>query len=205
MLRAVQIGLWALAAAAVGVLAYLQWERSPSPERAVAEDIVALMNRDVAVGGAFRLIDQSGRPFTEADLVGRPTALFFGFITCPDICPTTLATLATLKAQLGPQGDDIQVVFVTVDPERDTPEQLSLYLSSFSLPVIGLTGAETDLAAMREAYFAHARRVPLESGGYTMDHTSLLYLLDRQGRFVEVRPYGEDPQATLAALRALLT
>jgi protein SCO1/2 len=82
---------------------------------------------------------------------------------------------------------------------------LALYLSSFSLPVVGLTGSENDLAAMREAYFAHARRVPLESGGYTMDHTSILYLLDEQGRFVEVRPYGEDPQATLTALRALVS
>lgn len=205
MLRFVQIGLWTLAALAVGVFAYLQWGRPPSPERAVAQDMVALMNGEADVGGPFSLIDQNGEPFTQADLVGRPTALFFGFVTCPDICPTTLSTLAALKAQLGPAGDDLQVVFVTVDPERDTPEQLQLYLSSFSLPVVGLTGSEADLAAMRQAYFAHARRVPLESGGYTMDHTSFLYLLDEQGRFVEVRPYGEDPQETLAALRALVS
>lgn len=205
MVRIIQIGLWTLAALAVGVCAYLQWGKPPSEERAAAQDMVALMNGDAEVGGAFSLIDQNGQPFTEASLVGRPTALFFGFVTCPDICPSTLSTLAILKTELGPSGDNLQVVFVTVDPERDTPEQLALYLSSFSLPVVGLTGSENDLAAMREAYFAHARRVPLESGGYTMDHTSFLYLLDEQGRFVEVRPYGEDPQATLTALRALVS
>lgn len=205
-MKAVQIALWALVALALGVFGYLQLQNreEPSPTVQAARDAAALMNRTAPVGGSFSLIDQNGRAFTEADLVGQPTALFFGFVTCPDVCPTTLTQLATLKAELGPAGERLRVVFVTVDPERDTPEQLALYLGNFSMPTVGLTGSPEALEAMRRLYFAHAARVPLEGGGYTMDHTSFLYLLDAQGQFVQVLRYGENHDVALTALRALV-
>ncbi|HEY9219192.1 MAG TPA: SCO family protein, partial [Phenylobacterium sp.] len=134
-----------------------------------------------AIGGPFQMVDQSGRPVTEAVLRGKWSAVFFGFTYCPDICPTTLQTLVDAKAKLGRKGEDLQILFVSVDPARDTPQQLTTYLQSYP-GVIGLTGTPEQLAATTKAFKVwYAKRG--EGEGYTMDHSSAVYLMDPKGRF----------------------
>lgn len=157
-----------------------------------------------AVGGPFTLTDQHGRRFGSEDLRGRPFALFFGFTGCPDVCPTTLSRIARLRARLGAAGDGFDIVFVTVDPAEDTPEQIGRYLTLFETPIIGLTGTEEELAAVRRAYAAYAERVPLEGGGYTMDHTATVFLMGGDGRFVSTLDVHEDDAPALAKLRRLV-
>jgi len=158
-----------------------------------------------SIGGPFRLIDQEGRTVTDRDLLGKPTAIFFGFTYCPEICPTTLANMTRWMAALGPDADRLNVVFVSVDPERDTPAQLKLFLSSFDPRIRGLTGAPDAIAATAKAYRVFYQRVPLAGGGYTMDHTTAVYLFDRRGRFVEPIGYGGPPEQGLRQLKALLS
>lgn len=156
------------------------------------------------IGGAFELVDTAGRTVTDRDLLERPSVVFFGFTYCPDVCPTTLGALTTAMQALGPAADDLNVVFISVDPERDTPEQLGLYLSHFDPRIRGLTGSPEAVARAASAYRAYYRKTPLEDGGYTVDHTSMLYLFDRDGAFVEPVGFGEAPDALAARLRHLL-
>jgi protein SCO1 len=136
------------------------------------------------VGGSFSLRATDGRVVTEKDLIGVPSLVFFGFTHCPDVCPTTLQDITQLYDALGPAADRLRVFFVTVDPERDTPETLRTYLSSFDRRIVGLSGDQGATDAAVKAFRAYAKRVPLTDGGYTMDHTALVYLMDKSGRFV---------------------
>ena len=150
------------------------------------------------IGGPFSLVDQHGKPVTERDYLGKPTLLFFGFTHCPDVCPTTLFELTTRLKDLGPEADRLNVVFVSVDPQRDTPEQLALYLSSFDPHITGLSGSEDNVAAAMKAYRVFARKVPLKDGDYTMDHTASVYMLNKKGEFVGLMNY-QEPEATARA------
>lgn len=136
-----------------------------------------------AVGGPFRLVDQDGKPVSEAILKGKPSLIFFGFTHCPDVCPTTLQDVTQVFDALGPQADRLQAFFITVDPERDTPELMKTYLSSFDKRITGLSGDRAALDPVLKAYRVFSRKVPLEGGEYTMDHTALVYLMDKNGRF----------------------
>lgn len=137
-----------------------------------------------AIGGPFSLTDQHGRTVTDRDLNGRPFLVFFGFTHCPDICPTTMFEISEILRKLGPEGDRMRAVFITVDPERDTPEALKAYMSSFDPRIVALTGEPEAIAAVAKAYRAIFRRIPLNEGGYTMDHTAIVYLMGKDGRFV---------------------
>ncbi len=137
-----------------------------------------------AVGGPFSLVDQTGATVTEKALVGKPSLVFFGFTHCPDVCPTTLYELTQLYTELGKDADKLGAYFITVDPERDTPEQLKLYLSSFDPHIVGLTGAREAVEPVLKSYRVYAKKVPTANGEYTMDHTALVYLMDKGGRFV---------------------
>jgi protein SCO1/2 len=150
-----------------------------------------------AVGGPFRLVDQNGRTVTDADLKGRPFLVFFGFTHCPDVCPTTLFEVSEVLRQLGPDADRARALFVTVDPERDTPDKLKDYLASFDPHLIGLTGTPEEVDRMLKAYRVYYKKVPTEGGGYTMDHMALVYLMDKQGRFVA--PFNLKQGSTEAA------
>ncbi len=132
----------------------------------------------------FHLHDLSGREFTRDNLRGHPTLLFFGFTTCPDVCPTTLAMLAQLQRQ--PPLPGAQVVFVTIDPERDSAALLQVYLGAFSKDFIGLRGDQAALAPLLKSLSAIAVRENLPDGSYTMDHSATLYLLDSDARLVAV-------------------
>ena len=158
----------------------------------------------VQIGGPFTLVDQTGRTVTDRDLKGKPTAIFFGFTYCPEICPTTLAALTAWMKALGPDADRLNVVYVSVDPERDTPRQLALYLSSFDHRIRGLTGAPGQIAKVANEYRVYYQKVPLRGGGYTMDHSSVIYLMDAHGGFSGVISYQEAPAEALAKIRGLL-
>lgn len=155
------------------------------------------------IGGAFQLIDQNGRAVTDRDLLGKPTAIFFGFTYCPEVCPTTLAKLTRWLAALGPDADRLNVVFVSVDPERDTPKQLSLYLSSFDHRIRGLTGSPQSIDAAAHAYKVYFRKVPLPEGGYTMDHSAAIYLMNAQGHFMSAIHYQMPDNVAFTHLRRL--
>lgn len=147
-----------------------------------------------AIGGAFTLTDQRGAVVTEAALKGAPSLVFFGFTHCPDVCPTALFEISQLYKTLGPKGDQLKSFFITVDPERDTPESLKAYLDSFDPRITGLTGAREQVDNAMRAYRAFARKVPLEGGGYVMDHTALVYLMDKKGRFVSSMNFERSPE-----------
>jgi protein SCO1/2 len=136
------------------------------------------------VGGPFRLTDQTGRAVTEAEFKGRAFLVFFGFTHCPDICPTTLFEISEVLTRLGPDAEKVAALFITVDPERDTPAKLKDYISSFHPRIFGLTGTPAEVEAVLKEYRVYAKKVPLEGSGYTMDHSAVVYLMDKQGRFV---------------------
>jgi protein SCO1/2 len=157
-----------------------------------------------AIGGPFQLTDQDGQTMTEQDLKGRPSLVFFGFTHCPDICPTTLFDISEVMRALGPDADRTRAVFITVDPERDTQAVLKDYLSSFDPHVSGLTGDLPEITAVAKEYRAYFKKVPLDGGGYTMDHTAITYLMDKEGRFVSPFNLKRTPQVAAADLRTHL-
>jgi len=154
-----------------------------------------------AIGGPFTLTDQDGRAFSDRDLAGKPYLVFFGFTHCPDVCPTTLFDVSEVMRNLGPDADKTAALFISVDPERDTPAVLKDYLSSFDPHVRGLTGEPAQLAAVFKEFRVYYKKVPLEGGDYTMDHSALVYLMDKGGRFVAPFSLKRAPEAAAADLR----
>jgi protein SCO1 len=157
-----------------------------------------------AVGGPFQLMDQNGKAVTDADMKGKPFLVFFGFTHCPDICPTTLFDMSQLMKELGSDADRTGALFITVDPDRDTPKVMKDYLSNFDPHVRGLTGDPTAINAAIRAYRVYAKKVPLDNGDYTMDHTALVYLMDKNGHFVAPFDVSRTPAAEAADLRRFL-
>jgi protein SCO1 len=136
-----------------------------------------------AIGGPFRLVDQDGKSVTDADLKGKWHLVFFGYTHCPDTCPTALNDIALALDQLGPKKPSVGIVFITVDPERDTPPVLKEYLASFDAPVVGLTGTPQEVAQAAKEYRVYYAKHPRPDGGYDMDHSAVIYIMDPQGRF----------------------
>ena len=158
---------------------------------------------DARSRATFSLTTQHGTSLTDRDLDGVPLAIFFGFTHCPDVCPTTLLEMTHDLGGLGPDGDRIKVVFVSVDPERDTPDVLEEYMASFDPRIIALTGPNETIATVARAYGASYRRV---GGGpdYTIDHTAAVFLLDRDGEYVGALTFADAEPVRLAKLRRLL-
>jgi protein SCO1/2 len=155
------------------------------------------------VGGPFELTAHDGTRFSSRNLAGRPYALFFGFTNCPDVCPTTLLELTNAMSELGPDADKLRVLYVTVDPERDTQAFLKDYMQNFDKRFIGLTGTPDEIAAVAKSFRAVYRRVPT-SGGYTMDHTATVYLMNAAGELAGTLSYQEDQKIQIAKLRRLV-
>ncbi len=153
------------------------------------------------IGGAFSLVDDTGATVTEKTLAGKPYTMYFGYTFCPDVCPTTLLDLSRWIQKLGPDADKLNYVFVTVDPERDTVQSLHDYLSSFDKRIRGYTGTAAEIAQIAKEYRVYYKKVPTEGGGYTMDHSAIIYLMGSDGKFVTVIPYQEDDASALAKLR----
>jgi protein SCO1/2 len=156
------------------------------------------------LGPSFELTDHNGRPFSSIMLAGQPYAVFFGFTHCPDVCPTTLLELSNLLRRLGADADRLKVVFVTVDPERDTPEQLRPYLNSFDPRIVGLTGSEQQLAAAAKGWNAFHNKIPEGDGTYTVVHSAYVYLMDRNNRLAGTMGFHDTEDEQLAKLRALI-
>ena len=157
-----------------------------------------------AVGGPFQLVDQDGKTVSDADMKGRPFLVFFGYTHCPDVCPTTLFEMSQMLHALGPDAGRIGALFITVDPERDTPAVLKDYLASFDPHLRGLTGGPAAVDAALKAYRVYAKKVPLKDGDYTMDHTAVVYLMDKNGRFVAPFNMKRTAEAEAADVRGYL-
>jgi len=157
----------------------------------------------LSLGGPFTLTTDEGKRLSSDTLKGKPFAIFFGFTYCPDICPTTLMELTTTIEAMGEDAGRMRFLFVTVDPERDTPDQLDTYLSSFDPRITGLTGTKQEIAQIAKAYRVYYEKVPTD-GDYTMNHSSLIYLMDDKGEFVDVLAHGTDPDQRLTKLKQLV-
>ena len=158
----------------------------------------------VQIGGPFSLIDTEGRPVSDRTLLGKPTAIFFGFTFCPEVCPTTLTEMTAALDALGSDADRLNVVFVSVDPERDTPAKMKVYLSNFDSRIRGFTGTPETVARTAKAYRIYYAKVPLEGGEYTIDHSASVYLFDRRGRFIGPIAYGSPHERVVARLKDLV-
>lgn len=157
-----------------------------------------------AIGGPFQLTDQSGQMVTDKDLKGKPTLIFFGFTHCPDVCPTSLFEMSEVLKAMGKDADRVNTYFVSVDPERDTQAAMKDYLSSFDPHLKGLTGDPASIAKVLSAYRVYAKKVPLKDGDYTMDHTALIYLMDRDGHFVSPFNLKRTPEEAATDLKRYL-
>ncbi|MDH6232489.1 protein SCO1/2 [Mesorhizobium soli] len=188
MMRSILVGILVLMAAGVGWLT-LDWYQS--------------RHSGEPFGNPFALIDQQGQPITEQAFRGHPSAVFFGFTHCPEVCPTTLYELDGWLKKLGDEGKDINAYFVSIDPERDTPEAMNTYVTNVSNRITGITGEPDKVAAMAKSFGIYARKVQLDGGDYTMDHTASVLLLDKKGDFFGTIAYGESGDTALAKLKRL--
>lgn len=200
-MRALRFVLWGLVALIVvgmGAFLALSTLRDTDNGAALYDESVA------AVGGPFSLVRaDTGEPVTEADFADKPKAIFFGFTYCPDVCPTTLFELSTYLDELGPLADNFHTLMVTVDPERDTPEFLNDYVGAFHDDIVGLTGTRAAIDEVVANYRVYARRVDLDDGDYTMDHTASIFLMNAQDELIGTIAYQENPETALAKLERL--
>jgi protein SCO1/2 len=159
----------------------------------------------IAIGGPIHLTDQNGAKFDSASLAGKPYAVFFGYTHCPDVCPTTLSDIAQATDEIGGPAKDFTTLFVTIDPERDTVPVMKEYMSNFTAKAIGLTGTPDEVAAAAKAFRVYYKKVPTSDGGYSMDHTAVLYLMDSHGEFRSIVSYAEDHDAYVRKIKEVLT
>ncbi|ADE40118.1 SCO family protein [Candidatus Puniceispirillum marinum] len=182
----------------------------------LAGGIFMLANRQAETSGlgfpdfedsSFTLLDQNAQKVANADFAGRPIALFFGYSYCPDVCPMTLTVLGSALDEVkaaGMSGDDLQILFMTVDPERDTPEQLAAYLSLFDMKVTGLTGDKTSVAKALGNFGAYAQQVETSSGDILFDHSSAVYLYRANGKFKGTIVYNEPHRFVVEKIKSIL-
>jgi protein SCO1 len=204
VMRIIRHVAWGLVALTLFVTAalFLGWWRVDGPGARQADAGVAIPSAR-QIGGPFTLVDHRGRTVTERDFAGRPKLVFFGFTHCPDVCPTTLTELSTRFANIGPAADRLQVLFITADPERDTPELMGLYLQSFDPRIVGLSGTREQIDAVMKAYGAVGKRVET-STGYNVDHTASVYMIGADGRFMGLIDYHEAEETVIAKMRRML-
>jgi protein SCO1 len=196
-MRRVRIILWALVAVALAAFAFLSFQpaRTPAPQ---SQPMVMS-----SIGGPFTLVGSDGKPFSSAKLAGKPYAIFFGFTHCPDVCPMTLARMAKLRQELGGRNKAFEIIFVTVDPERDGPSEVGKYAELFDTPVIGLTGSPAQIEQVKKQFGIFSKKVPDRSGDYSVDHTSTVLLFDRNGKFIATIAPEEQNTAALAKLKRI--
>lgn len=165
---------------------------------------VSKVAQPAAIGGPFQLTDQNGNAVTDQNLKGKPTLIFFGYTHCPDVCPTSLFEMSEVLRAMGKDADKVNAVFISVDPERDTPATMKDYLASFDPHLEGLSGDPAEIAKVITSYRVYAKKVPTKDGDYTMDHTALIYLMDRDGRFVSPFNLKRAPEEAAADLKRYL-
>ena len=193
-----RIVLWICVLALAGVLAWLTLEVTQSKQELA----------EAPFGTPFQLVAQNGQPITEKAFQDKPTVLFFGFTHCPEVCPTTLFELNSWMHKVDPDGTRLNGFFVSVDPERDTPELLGQYVANVTDRVKGISGPPDKVNEMIKGFKVYAKKVPVDesnpAGDYTMDHTASVFLLDRGGRFAGTIAYGENPEIATKKLENLI-
>lgn len=180
---------------AIGTAFVLTADRAPREQK---------ISGIAGIGGPFQLTTHDGKQLSNKDLLGSPFAVFFGFTHCPEVCPTTLFEMSETLTSLGAEAGSLRMLFISVDPQRDTPEFLANYLQSFDPRIVGLTGSEQAIEAVGRSYRAYWKKIPTDDGSYTMDHTASVYLMNRNGEFTGVISYGENQKTRLAKLRKLI-
>lgn len=196
-MKAFRIVLWALVAlAAIGLGLLLVRQSQPEPSEPI--------QMQVNFGGPFTLVGSDGQPFSSSKLNGKPYVIFFGFTHCPDVCPTTLARLAKLRRQLGKGDDAFNIVFVSVDSERDGPAEVGAYSKLFGTPVIGLTGSPAQIEHVKKSYGIFSSKVAQVDGDYSVDHTATTLLMDKAGKFVATIAPEEPDNMALDKLRRIV-
>ena len=196
-MQRMRIVLWVLVAIALAAFALLMLR--PVPETPVQQQPIAISS----IGGPFTLTGSDGKAFSSTALAGKPYAIFFGFTHCPDVCPTTLARMVRLRQQLGAGNRPFEILFVTVDPERDGPSEVGKYAELFNSPVTGLTGSPVQIEQVKKQFGIFSQKVPDSSGGYSVDHTATVLLFDRKGDFGGTIAPEEGDAAALAKLKRI--
>jgi cytochrome oxidase Cu insertion factor (SCO1/SenC/PrrC family) len=192
-----------LACLLIGVLGPALAQEAGNPSAATL--IEALLEGREPVGGPFDLIDQAGKRRTDADFRGKLVLLYFGYTHCPDVCPTELQALSLALDMLGPAGDAVQPVFVTLDPQRDTPSHLADYVTAFHPRLVALTGPDAAIRKVALAYKVYFARASAAQGDdYALDHTGFIYLVGKDGRYLGFLPPGSSPEQIAAAVRERL-
>lgn len=194
MIKRIRLILWLFVALALALAAMLWW-RAEQPVRAAPEAA-----SPVTIGAPFTLTASDGSRFDSEGLKGTPYVLFFGFTHCPDVCPTTLARLAKLRVRLG---KPFTIVFVTVDPERDTPAEMARFAAAFATPIVALTGTPAEIAGVTKSFGIYSKKVAAKDGDYTIDHTATVLLFDRAGRFTATIAPDEGDGPALAKLKRI--
>ncbi len=195
-LRFLRIGLWVL----VGLVAVAGLIITLRPRPAAP---VSTQQPMPEIGGPFTLTGTDGEPFSSRQLAGTPFVIFFGFTHCPDVCPNTLARLARLRRTIGKGDETFAILFVSVDPERDTPTEMGRYVASFNTPMIALTGTPATVDQVKRAYGVYSAKVPQARVDYSVDHTATIFLMDTRGKFVATITPDEGDASALAKLRNL--
>lgn len=157
-----------------------------------------------AIGGPFRLVDQNGKTVADTDLAGKWLLVYFGYTHCPDACPTALNNIALALADLGAKRGEVRPIFITIDPERDTPQALKDYVASFDAPILALTGSAAQIAQAAKDYHVYYAKHPEAGGDYSMDHTSIIYVMDPRGRFTASFTGEDTPEDIAERLKKLL-
>lgn len=203
VLRVIRYSAWIGVAFLLGALAwyYTQPEKPAVPR----DERYQVVGPIADIGGPFTLVDHDGRTVTEKEYAGRPTLVFFGFLSCPDVCPTALSNVSELLEEVGPAASEVKVLFISVDHERDKPADMKNYISNFDPRVVGLTGSADQVAAAAKAYRAYFKKVPRDTGDYSMDHTATVYMMDRSGKFDGTLDIHQARDASLAKLRRLVS
>jgi len=189
--------LWGLVLVAAAAFSFLLTREPKLPEPIQTELPLA------SIGGPFTLVGEDGKAFASRRLAGKPFAIFFGFTHCPEVCPTTLARLVKLRRQLGPGDDAVNIVFVTVDPERDGPTEVGAYAGLFDTPVIGLTGSPAQIEQVKKQFAVFSAKAPGAGSDYSVDHTASVFLMDRVGKFVATLAPEENDSVALAKLKRI--
>jgi protein SCO1 len=157
-----------------------------------------------AIGGPFQLVDQNGQTVTDGDLKGKWSLIYFGYTHCPDACPTALNDISIALSELGSKRDAVRPVFITVDPERDTPEALKTYVTAFDAPILALTGTPDQVAKAAKGYRVYYAKHPEPGGDYSMDHSSVIYVMDPEGRFTASFTQENSPEQMADRLKKLV-
>jgi cytochrome oxidase Cu insertion factor (SCO1/SenC/PrrC family) len=195
----------AIAAFGALLLCLLPAAAQPQSERSASELMDVLMWNREPVGGPFALVDHTGMPRTDAQFRGKLLLVYFGFTFCPDVCPTDLQAIGQAMERLGTAAESVQPLFVTLDPERDTPQRLASYVTFFHPRLVGLTGKAQAIAQAAKAYKVYYAKVATSTNSYTVDHSGYVYLMDRDGKYLGFFPPGSPPERMVDVIRPFLT